>query len=128
MAEITGIHHVKLAVSDLARSRRWYAELLGLETIHEFTEAGRVRGVALRHPGSGVILALREQEAGQGSPFTGFDPIAFSVAGRAQLEAWNARLEALRVDHSPIERASMGWTITVRDPDRIQFRLYAEEA
>jgi catechol 2,3-dioxygenase-like lactoylglutathione lyase family enzyme len=34
--EFTGIHHVKLPVSDLARSREWYERVLGFTVEREF--------------------------------------------------------------------------------------------
>ena len=34
--KFTGIHHVKLPVSDLARSREWYERVLGLTVEREF--------------------------------------------------------------------------------------------
>ena len=33
---ITGVHHLKLPVSDLPRSRRWYESVLGLRVQREF--------------------------------------------------------------------------------------------
>jgi catechol 2,3-dioxygenase-like lactoylglutathione lyase family enzyme len=51
----TGIHHVKLPVSDLARSREWYQRVLAYTVEREFLdEDGVVRGVGGRLPGAGV--------------------------------------------------------------------------
>ena len=59
MTEISGVHHVKLPVSDVSRSRAWYERVLGFEVVIEFVEDGEVRGVALRRDGCQVQLALR---------------------------------------------------------------------
>ena len=44
---IEGVHHVKLPLSDLATSRAWYEQLLGLEPMHEFVD-GMASSVASR--------------------------------------------------------------------------------
>ena len=41
---INGFHHVKLPIADLARSRDWYARVLGLQTHIEFAEGGVLMG------------------------------------------------------------------------------------
>src|SRR3989442_15793677 len=56
---INGFHHVKLPVTDLARSRDWYARVLGLQTHIEFVEGGVLMGVAMRDPDDSIGLALR---------------------------------------------------------------------
>ena len=45
---VTKVLHVKLPVSDLATSVRWYAALMDLELSREFVEDGELRGAALR--------------------------------------------------------------------------------
>jgi hypothetical protein len=40
---IVGVRQIKLPVSDLAISARWYADLFDLELANEFCEAGAVR-------------------------------------------------------------------------------------
>jgi len=51
--EFTGIHHLKLPVSDLALSREWYERVLGYIVEREFPkDDGVVRGVGGRLPGS----------------------------------------------------------------------------
>ena len=57
------------------------------------------------------------------------DHLAFAVAGRAELEAWAARLADAAVVHSPITAANSvpGAAVLVfRDPDNIQLELFAE--
>jgi catechol 2,3-dioxygenase-like lactoylglutathione lyase family enzyme len=57
----TGIHHIKLPVSDLARSREWYERVLAYTVDREFPDDdGVVRGVGGRMPGTGVPVALRQ--------------------------------------------------------------------
>jgi catechol 2,3-dioxygenase-like lactoylglutathione lyase family enzyme len=47
MPAILGLHHVKVPVSDLPRSRDWHERLLGVRLAVEFRDDdGAVRGVA----------------------------------------------------------------------------------
>jgi catechol 2,3-dioxygenase-like lactoylglutathione lyase family enzyme len=127
MADVTftGIHHVKLPVSDLARSRAWYEQVLAFTVEFEFPdEDGVVRGVGGRLPGAGVPVALR-QNAQAAAGNAGFDPVSFAVADRAAAEAWVAHFDALGVKHSGIRSATRGWIVDVDDPDGLTIRLYS---
>ena len=96
MADVifTGIHHVKLPVSDLARSRERYERVLGYTVEREFPDAeGVVRGVGGRLPGADVPVTLRvNTQAAAGN--AGFDPVCFAIADRAAAEAWTAHFDA----------------------------------
>jgi catechol 2,3-dioxygenase-like lactoylglutathione lyase family enzyme len=76
MAEISGIHHACITVSDMERSKKWYQEVLGFKLVTEFyldvpelgTGVGipdaQLKGAMLQH-GEGenvsmVELALRQ--------------------------------------------------------------------
>ncbi len=110
MADVkfTGIHHVKLPVSDLARSREWYERVLGYTVEREFPDDGVVRGVGGRLPGAGVPVALRQNAQAAGGN-----------------EAWTAHFDALGVRHSGIRGATRGWVVDVYDPDGLTVRLYS---
>jgi catechol 2,3-dioxygenase-like lactoylglutathione lyase family enzyme len=43
---LAGIHHLKLPVTDLARSREWYQSRLGYQVQMEFVEQGTLMGYA----------------------------------------------------------------------------------
>src|SRR5580704_1585235 len=55
---LAGIHHLKLPVTDLERSREWYLRRLGYQVQMEFVEQGRLMGVALSHPNGGPPLGV----------------------------------------------------------------------
>jgi len=96
----TGIHHVKLPVSDLARSREWYERVLGFTVEREFPDDdGVVRGVGGRLPGAGVPVALR-QNAQAAAGNAGFDPVSFAIADRVSAEEWTAHFDAVPLDYS----------------------------
>jgi catechol 2,3-dioxygenase-like lactoylglutathione lyase family enzyme len=123
--EFTGIRHVKLPVSDLARSREWYERVLGFTVKFEFPDDdGVVRGVGGQLPGAGVLVGLRQTgEAAAGN--AGFDPVGFAIADRVAAEAWTAHFDSLGVRHSEIRNASLGWVVDVYDPDGLTIRLYS---
>ena len=47
---LAGIHHLKLPVTDLARSLEWYRSRLGYQVQIEFVEQGTLMGCGLAHP------------------------------------------------------------------------------
>ena len=126
MPELAGIHHVKMPVTDLDRSRDWYGRVLGFKVTYEFQDAdGVVRGVAGEVPGLGdSMLCLRvNSQAAQGCQ--GFDPASFAVRDKADVEAWAAHLDTLGVPHSPVIEASIGWLLVFNDPDGLDLHLYS---
>jgi len=124
MPALAGIHHVKLPVTDLARSLEWYRSRLGYEVEIEFIEQGKLMGYALSHPGGGPGLALRLDPA-RARAAAGFDYFAFGVPGKAQLDQLAARLDALGQPHAGVHMATLGWILPeVPDPDGHPLRFY----
>jgi catechol 2,3-dioxygenase-like lactoylglutathione lyase family enzyme len=124
--ELSGIHHIKIPVSDLPRSTAWYERIFGFRVTIEFPDTdGVVRGVGGTVPGLGdVLLTLRvNQPAAQGC--RGFDPVSFGVADHADVERWAAHLDELGVAHSPVIDASIGWLLVFDDPDGLAIHLYS---
>jgi catechol 2,3-dioxygenase-like lactoylglutathione lyase family enzyme len=127
MPALSGFHHVKLPVGDVGRSRDWYQTILGLAVEIEFLEDDVLMGVALRDPAGTVSLAIR-YDPERAAALAGFDPIAVGVPTRAELEAWEGRLEALGQPHGGIVTGHQGWAlIGLHDPDGIEIRLYTIE-
>src|SRR5262249_59190170 len=56
---LAGVHHLKLPVTDLARSRDWYQTRLGYQVVAELVEQGQLMGYAMTHSNGGPALALR---------------------------------------------------------------------
>jgi len=125
--EIGGIHHAKLPVSDVARSRAWYERVLGFEQAIEFVEDGEVRGVALRHAGCSPQLALRHDPA-RAAALSGFDALALLVPTRVAIQAWKTALDQAGEPHGGVVTGHNGGSVLVglHDPDGIEIRLYAE--
>jgi len=124
MTALNGFHHVKLPVTDVARSGEWYRRVLGFELDLEFVEDGVLMGLALRDPGGTVRLAVRHDPT-RAAALAGFDPIALGVPDRDDLEAWQRRLDGLGQPHGGIVTGHQGWAIVgLHDPDGIEVRLY----
>lgn len=125
-AFVTGVRHLKVWVSDLARSRKWYEEVFGLELVLSFEDSdGVVRGMAFRVPGVDFELALRENPE-LATALHDADPFALATT-RESLDAWVDRLDSLGIAHSAVIEASRGYVLGFRDPDGLQIRLYADD-
>src|SRR5262245_1384386 len=113
--------HVGLNVTDLARSKRFYAELLGLETEFESTAPGR-RFAGLARGGK-LLLTLWEQasDAFDGGR-AGLHHLSFQVPSVGDVREAERRLAALGVTllHDGVVRHAEGAAsggIFFLDPD-----------
>jgi catechol 2,3-dioxygenase-like lactoylglutathione lyase family enzyme len=121
---LAGVHHLKLPVSDLERSRRWYESRLGYRVAIEFVEDGVLMGVALAHPNGGPLLALR-LDPQRAVSAAGFDYFAIGVPDKPTLDELAARLTELGDPHGGVHEASAGWILPlVHDPDGHEVRFY----
>jgi catechol 2,3-dioxygenase-like lactoylglutathione lyase family enzyme len=121
---LAGVHHVKLPVADLERSRDWYERVLGFAVTREFVEDGRLMGVFMDHPTGIPPVALR-RDPERASGAAGFDYFGFAVRGKQALEAIAAHLDALGESHSGIQPAGNGWMLAhLHDPDGFDLRFY----
>ena len=128
MARITGIKLIKLPVSNLRASARWYHQVFGATPILEFADAedGVVRGLAFDLPGMKDGLALREAPD-HVAGVSGFNLAVWSVPAEADIDEWMTRLDELGVEHSPKIAATVGWMLIFNDPDGIEHHLYTTE-
>jgi catechol 2,3-dioxygenase-like lactoylglutathione lyase family enzyme len=123
--ELAGIHHIKIPVTDLARSLHWYRRVFGLRPTMAFPEADAVvRGFVGEIPGlKHTTVAFRvNPTAAAGN--RGFDPVSFAVHTRDDLQRWADHLDSLDVQHSPLIEASIGWLLVFDDPDGLTLHLY----
>jgi catechol 2,3-dioxygenase-like lactoylglutathione lyase family enzyme len=124
---LAGVHHLKLPVRDLARSRAWYESRLGYQVSAEFVEDGTLMGLALSHPNGGPGLALR-LDPERAAAAAGFDYFAIGVPDRPSIEALADRLTALGEEHAGVHFASIGWILPLlHDPDGHEVRFYTVE-
>lgn len=126
---ISGIHHVKLPVTDVVRSRDWYAKVLGFESLIEFVEDGKLMGVAMRRDDCASQIALRH-DPNRARALRGFDVVALTVPSPDQVHDWATALDRLGAAHGGLVTGHGGGTVLVglHDPDGIEIRLYSDHA
>ena len=135
---IGGIHHLRLTVTDLERSREFYTTLLGFDVAAESPPpddptAAEVYKVLF----GGVVLARGDLLMGlrpvapEDDRFdedrVGLDHLSFSVGDRGDLDQALALFEQRDVPHGEITALpSFGiYVLPFRDPDNIQVELTA---
>ena len=128
MAEFPGITHVAVTVTDLAVSVPWYERLLGSKPVLD-EDAGGFHHTVYLLPG-GMLLGLHQHPASDNDDRfdehrPGLDHISFGVADRAELKAWQTRLEELGIPHGEIVDAHYGSGLSFRDPDNIALEFFA---
>ena len=129
MPDFTGFSHVALTVTDLERSKKWYAETLGWQPLFEGVDEHGIH-FAFGVLGGGVVgVGLRQHPGGDGTSFsanrTGLDHISFAVAARADLEGWAAQFGSSGISFSPIVDAPYGAVLSFKDPDGIALEAFA---
>ncbi|MFL6061899.1 MAG: VOC family protein [Marmoricola sp.] len=122
-----GVHHLKLPVSDIARSVDWYGSRLGYQVVLEFHDDGVCTGVCMQHPDGGPDLALHLAPE-RAAVAAGFDYFAIGVPGRRTLLALADHLTDLGEDHAGVHFATLGWILPLlHDPDGHEVRFYSNE-
>jgi len=122
----TGLSHLGLRVTNLARAKHFYLDLLGCELVRE-TEGGVVVNV------SGVLVAIYETDSYTSNydhfnPFrVGLDHLALAVEDASVLEDLQRELDAAGVPNNGVEEdpETHDKYISFQDPDRIAWELYA---
>ena len=132
------IHHLRLTVTDVARSREFYTTLLGFEVAAESPPPGDPAAEAVYPLLWGGVVLVRDgflmglrPVAPAGDRFdenrVGLDHLSFSVGSREELDAAVELLDERGVPHGEIKTLE-GFGIHVlpfRDPDNIQLELTA---
>jgi glyoxylase I family protein len=139
--EIGAIHHLRLTVTDVARSREFYTGLLGFEVAAEspppddpsYDEIYKVLFGGVVMVRGNLLMGLRPV-APDGDRFdedrVGLDHLSFSVASRGDLEVAVELFDEQGVPHGGITTLA-GFGIHIlpfRDPDNIQIELTAPVA
>ncbi|GAA1827533.1 VOC family protein [Microlunatus capsulatus] len=129
--------HVRLTVTDIARSRAFYDEVFGLPVAFELpADADEATRERLGFLYGGVIYALGDSllglrpvsDDGFSEDRTGLDHLAFAVGSRADLVAAVDTLDAAGVAHEGVKDIGAGHILEFRDPDGIALELYAPAA
>ena len=134
--EIGGIHHLRLTVTDIGRSRAFYTELLGFDIAAEAPESSDPEadpsypvlwgGIVMVK--DNLLLGLRPV-AQKGDSFdedrVGLDHLSFNVASRGALEDAIRLFDKRGIPHGVVrELPSFGiCVLPFRDPDNVQLEL-----
>lgn len=134
---VTGYAHVRITVTDIARSRRFYDDVFGFPVAFEVPEGADdatqqalgflFGGVIYALPG-GQLLGLRPV-AKAGDAFdtdrVGLDHLSFSVGTPDDLHAAVGVLDELGVAHEEVKDLGAALILEFRDPDGVALELYA---
>jgi glyoxylase I family protein len=132
------IHHLRLTVTDLERSRSFYTSLLGFSVAVESPEPTDQETTAMAELLFGGVVMIRgnlllglRPVAAAGDSFdenrVGLDHLSFGVPALADLERAVGLFDEQGVQHGPIT-ALQAFGIHVlpfRDPDNVQLELTA---
>jgi glyoxylase I family protein len=128
------IAHVRLTVTDIERSRRFYESVFGWPVLLEIPDnADETTRNALAFLFGGVIydlggalVALRPVAVDRfHEDRAGLDHIAFRSADKAELDSAAKYLDELGIDHEPVKDIGPSYILEFRDPDNIALELTA---
>lgn len=134
---ITGFSHVRLTVTDIARSRAFYDDIFGLPVAIEMpadADAATRERFAFLYGGviyqlGHTLLGLRPVAADRfDEDRVGLDHLSFAVATRGDLEAAATLLDERGITHPGIKDIGGGSILELRDPDNIALELFAPTA
>jgi glyoxylase I family protein len=134
----SGFAHVRLTVTDIARSKEFYDAVFGwpiaIDASGSVNEPGVTEsaekfygGVVYQTP-QGTLLGLRPVGSGQfDSTRTGLDHVSFAVSARSDLEAAQKALLDAGIAHGDIKDLDDAGIaiLSIQDPDDINIELCA---
>lgn len=125
---LSGIHHLKLPVRDLAAGLAWFERALGARHVQRFDhydKAGVRYAVIIMLPGVEVPVQLQLAPAAA-EAIAGYDPVTFGVVDRAALDRWIEHFDAIGVAHTPVISGFIGSLIELTTPDGLAVRFYTD--
>jgi catechol 2,3-dioxygenase-like lactoylglutathione lyase family enzyme len=128
----TGVHHIDLVVSSIARSLPFYRDLLAPLGYHRISEVEGERGETIYYlSGPGTSLGLREAQTRRDQPFdryeVGLHHLALEAVSRAAVDERAEWLTAqgAQIESGPREYAYMlgYYAVFFYDPDGIKLEI-----
>lgn len=133
----TAYAHLRLTVTDIARSRAFYDDVFGLPVAFELpADADAETREQLSFLYGGVIYRLGDSLLGLrpvgGDAFvedrTGLDHVSFAVDSRSDLITAATMLDERGIAHGGVKDIGAGYILEFRDPDNIALELTAPKA
>jgi glyoxylase I family protein len=130
----TSIHHVRLTVADIDRSRQFYENVFGWPVALEVpADADAHTRETLWFLYDGVIYRTGDMLVGLrpvgkdafDENRTGLDHLAFRLGSKAELDDAATHLDELGIAHGPIKDIGAMYILEFRDPDEIALELTA---
>ena len=130
----TSIQHVRLTVTDIARSREFYESVFGWPVLLEMPDDADAQtreqlwflfGGVIYRTGD-ILVGLRPvADDTFDENRVGLDHLAFGVGSKDELDAAAAHLDDLGIAHEPIKDIGISHILEFRDPDNIALELIA---
>ena len=130
----TSFSHIRLTVSDIARSRQFYDSVFGWPVLYALPDgADEDTREALSFLYGGVIYNMGDGLLGLRPVGTdrfdenrvGLDHLAFAVRDKADLDSAARHLDDLGIDHELVKDIGVMYILEFRDPDNIALELTA---
>jgi len=125
---LSSVAHVAITVSDLARSKEWYARVLGWAPVMEGEGSGVTFSVGAL-PDGGPLVGLREYDGQEDRSFdptrVGLDHLAFAADSTEELSDWEQRFTDNDVVFTPTQAMPYGHVLNFKDPDDIALEIWA---
>jgi catechol 2,3-dioxygenase-like lactoylglutathione lyase family enzyme len=114
---LTGVHHLRLPVRDLARSFAFWRDILGYERDFDFPGPEEPLGWALKHPAGGPNLVLwTDHDLARAS--TGFPWFSLGLPSSQDIRNLADELDRRGIQHGGVQDAMVEIKLPlVHDPD-----------
>ncbi|WP_284225327.1 VOC family protein [Mycobacterium antarcticum] len=128
------IEHVRLTVTDIARSRRFYESVFGWPVAFEVPEGadaatleqlGFLFGGVIYDIGDALIGLRPVADDRFDEDRVGLDHLCLRMSARGELDSAAAHLDDLGIEHEGIKDIGVGYILEFRDPDNIALELMA---
>ena len=119
---LLGLSHLSLSVTNVGESAAFWRDVLGFRVVEStpafcflFEDAARLAVIITDHHG-GVTGPFDERRVG-------LDHVALAVADVEALTAWQQRLAAMGIEHTPVVESDAAHHLNLRAPDHLAIEL-----